>query len=57
MFVIEGIKLPSTASKERSSTHEELRHRAKRLDRAADKILALHHTSPRSERERSGERD
>jgi hypothetical protein len=42
MFAIDGVKLPSNASKERSGTHEELRHRAKRLERAADKILALH---------------
>ena len=45
MFAIDGVKLPSNASnasKERSGTHEELRHRANRLDQAADKILALH---------------
>ena len=42
MFAIDGVKLPSNATKERSGTHEELRHRAKRLDQAADKILALH---------------
>jgi len=42
MFAIDGVKLPSNASKERSGTHEELRHRAERLDKAADKILALH---------------
>lgn len=42
MFAVDGVKLPSNASKERSGTHEELRHRAKRLDQAADKILALH---------------
>jgi hypothetical protein len=28
MFAIDGVKLPSNASKERSGTHEELRHRA-----------------------------
>lgn len=44
MFAIDGVKLPSNASKECSGTHEELRHRAKRLDQAADKILALHQT-------------
>ena len=44
MFAIDGVKLSSNASKERSGTHEELRHRAKRLDQAADKILALHQT-------------
>lgn len=42
MFAIDGVKLPSNASKERSGTHEELRHRADRLEQAADKILALH---------------
>lgn len=42
MFAIDGVKLPSNASKERSGTHEELRHRAERLERAADKIMALH---------------
>lgn len=42
MFAIDGVKLPSNASKERSGTHEELRHRAKRLDKAADKIISLH---------------
>ncbi len=42
MFAIDGVKLPSNASKERSSTPEELRHRAVRLDKAADKILAPH---------------
>ena len=42
MFAIDGVKLPSNASKERSGTFEELCHRADRLDKAADKILALH---------------
>jgi len=42
MFAIDGVKLPSNASKERSGTHEELKHRASRLDKAADKILELH---------------
>lgn len=42
MFAIDGVKLPSNASKERSGTHAELRHRADRLDKAADKILAMH---------------
>lgn len=42
MFAIDGVKLPSNASKERSGTHAELRHRADRLDKAADKILVLH---------------
>jgi hypothetical protein len=42
MFAIDGVKLPSNASKERSGTFDELRHRARRLDQAADKIIALH---------------
>ena len=42
MFALDGVKLSSNASKERSGTHEELRHRAKRLDQAADKMLTLH---------------
>ncbi len=42
MFAIDGVKLPSNASKERSGTHAELRHRADRLEQAADKILTLH---------------
>ncbi len=42
MFAIDGVKLPSNASKERSGTHEELRHRARRLDKVADKIVSLH---------------
>ena len=42
MFAIDGVKLPSNASKERSGTHEELSHRADRLEQAADKIMALH---------------
>jgi transposase len=42
MFAIDGVKLPSNASKERSGTHEELRHRVDRLEQAADKIMALH---------------
>ena len=39
MSAIDGVKFPSNASnasKERSGTHEELRHRADRPDQAAD---------------------
>lgn len=42
MFAIDGVKLTSNASKERSGTHEELHHRADRLEQAATKILTLH---------------
>jgi hypothetical protein len=47
MFAIDGVKLPSNASKERSGTHAELRHRADRLEQAADKIMALHQAQDR----------
>jgi transposase len=53
MFAIDGVKLPSNASKERSGTHEELRHRAKRLDQAADKIIALHQAQDKVGQEQS----
>jgi transposase len=42
MFAIDGVKLPGNASKERSGTHDELAHRADRLDKAAAKIIAMH---------------
>jgi transposase len=53
MFAIDGVKLPANASKERSGTHEELRHRADRLDNAAAKIIELH----QSQDESGGETD
>ena len=51
MFAIDGVKLPSNASKERSGTHDELRHRAARLDKAADKIVSLHQSQDMSTQE------
>ena len=51
MFAIDGVKLPANASKERSGTHAELRHRAQRLDKAADKIIDLHRSSDNDTRE------
>jgi transposase len=42
MFAIDGVKLPSNASKERSGTHAELAHRADRLDKAARKLIERH---------------
>ena len=42
MFAIDGVKLPTNASKERSGTHTELAHRAARLDKAAAKIISAH---------------
>lgn len=42
VFAIDGVKLPASASKERSGTHAELAHRADRLDKAARKIIEAH---------------
>ena len=42
MFAIDGVKLPSNASKERSGTHGELLHRARRLDKAVDRMMQAH---------------
>ncbi|MGC3525907.1 hypothetical protein [Pseudomonas aeruginosa] len=42
LCAIDGVKLPSHASKECSSTHEELRQRAVRLERAAERIVSMH---------------
>lgn len=52
MFAFDGVKLPSNASKERSGTHAELRHRAERLDKAARKMIELHRS-----RDAAGEPD
>ena len=48
LFAIDGVKLPSNASKERSGTHAELAHRASRLEAAADKIVRLHQSQDSS---------
>ncbi len=48
MFAIDGVKLPANASKERSGTHAELKHRAARLDKAAAKIIELHQSQDAS---------
>jgi len=53
LFAIDGVKLPSNASKERSGTHAELRHRADRLDKAAAKIIELHQAQDSSTQEAS----
>ncbi len=51
MFAIDGVKLPSNASKECSGSFEELRHRADRLEKAADKIVALHQSQDNTSQE------
>ncbi len=47
MFAIDGIKLPSNASKERSGTHDELRHRAQRLAERLGAGLPVVKSNPR----------
>jgi transposase len=42
MFAIDGVKLPSNASKERSGSFAELAHEACRMERAVKKMLATH---------------
>lgn len=51
LFAIDGVKLPSNASKERSGTHAELLHRAERLDQAAAKIIHAHREQDESKAE------
>jgi hypothetical protein len=42
MFAIDGVKLPSNASKQRSGTHAELAHSAQRMERAVKGMLTAH---------------
>jgi len=42
MFAIDGVKLPSNASKERSGSFAELAHEADRMERAVLKMIATH---------------
>jgi hypothetical protein len=42
MFAIDGVKLPSNASKERSGSFAELAHEADRMERAVKKMMATH---------------
>jgi transposase len=41
-FAIDGVKLPSNASKARSGTRQEFRREAKKMDRAVRRMLARH---------------
>lgn len=53
LFAIDGVKLPSNASKEWSGRHDELAAKAKKLDRAVQRMLAAH----RAEDAEGGETD
>ena len=48
MFAIDGVKLPSNASKRRSGTRAELAQRATKLEAAAATMLARHRTADMS---------
>lgn len=50
-FAIDGVKLPSNVSKERSGTHAELLQRAQRLEKAAKRIIEYHQAQDQSSRE------
>jgi transposase len=54
-FAIDGVKLPSNASKERSGTHAELLHRADRLEKAAAKIMQSNVDTDEAESQTKGE--
>ena len=54
MFAIDGVKLPSNASKARSGTRADFQHQAEKMERAARTMLAKHRdndAAPVSERE------
>jgi transposase len=42
MFAIDGVKLPSNASKAKSGTHAELAHQAERIERRIKEMLKMH---------------
>ena len=42
MFAIDGVKLPSNASKHRSGTHAELAHDADRMEQAVQTMIQAH---------------
>lgn len=42
MFAIDGVKLPSNASKQKSGTRQEFLHQAEKMEQAAKKMLAQH---------------
>jgi len=42
MFAIDGVKLPSNASKQRSGTHAELAHEADRMEKVIQRIMQSH---------------
>lgn len=49
-FAIDGCKLPSSASKDWSGTHEELKHKQKKYEAAAKKIVERHRSRDAKEK-------
>lgn len=47
MFAIDGVKLPSNASKAKSGTHAELAHQAQAIERRVKSMLKEHHETDR----------
>jgi transposase len=48
MFAVDGVKLPSNASKEWSGTKEKLRKKVKKLQKLAEHLLAAHRRADRA---------
>ncbi len=53
MFAIDGVKLPSNASKERSGTRADFAHQAKKMEVAVQSMLARHRESDGADTEPS----
>lgn len=56
MFAIDGVKLPSNASKHRSGTRAEFRERAQKLEASAQQMLARHRSNDEDSAERMEEK-
>lgn len=57
MFAIDGVKLPSNASKHRSGTHAELAHDAQRMEKAVDTMLKAHQSRDEKSEQAASEDD
>ena len=57
MFAVDGVKLPSNASKQWSGTKADLRRKAAKMERALERILARHRSHDRLGKEELAERD
>ena len=57
MFAIDGVKLPSNASKHRSGTHDELAHDAERMEKAVETMLQAHQSRDQKNEQTESEED